>query len=101
ALALLQSGKYEESLAAFREFIAANPDSDYQPNAHFWGGNAALNAKQIAAARNLFDTVISRWPNHELVPDAMLGVANCQLLLGEDSAAQNTLRQIVSQHPNS
>lgn len=101
ALALLQDAKYTESLAAFRAFIAANPDSSYQPNAHFWGGNAALNAQEIAAARNMFDTVISRWPQHELASDAMLGVANCQLLLNQDSAAQNTFRQIVSQYPDS
>lgn len=101
ALELLKSGKNTESLAAFRAFIADYPRSSFQPNAHFWGGNAALQAKEVAAARALFDNVIKSWPEDAIVPDAMLGLANSQLLLGERRAAQDTLTQLIARHPNS
>lgn len=101
SLELLKNGKHAESLAAFRAFIADYPNSGFLPNAHFWAGNAALQAKEVAAARSLFDTIIKSWPNDAIAPDAMLGLANSQLLLGERRAAQDTLAQIIARHPES
>lgn len=101
ALELLKNGKHAESLAAFRSFITNYPNSGFQPNAHFWAGNAALQAKEVAAARSLFDTIVKTWPNDAISPDAMLGLANSQLLLGERRAAQDTLAQIIAKHPDS
>lgn len=101
ALDLLKNGQHAEALAAFRSFISDYPQSSYQPNAHFWGGNAALQAKEIAGARDLFETIIRSWPEDAVVPDAMLGLANSQTLLGERRAAQDTLGQIIAQHPTS
>src|SRR5690554_2105117 len=101
ALGLLKDGKHTEALAAFRSFIASYPQSSFLPNAHFWAGNAALQAKEIAAARALFDTVVHKWPDDAIAPDAMLGLANSQLLLGERRAANDTLAQIIARHPQS
>lgn len=101
ALELLKQGKHAESLAAFRSFISRYPSSNFQPNAHFWAGNAALQAKEVAAARSLFEKIISTWPQDAVVPDAMLGLANSQQLLGERRAANETLGQIISRHPDS
>lgn len=101
SLELLKNGKHTEALAAFRSFIADYPQSGFQPNAHFWAGNAALQAKEVAAARALFDTIVQKWPEDAIVPDAMLGLANSQLLLGERRAANDTLAQIIARHPES
>lgn len=101
ALELLKEGKHAESLGAFRSFISAYPQSTFLPNAHFWAGNAALQAKEVVSARSLFDTIVKTWPNDAIVPDAMLGLANSQLLLGERRAAQDTLAQIIARHPES
>lgn len=101
ALGLLKDGKHADALAAFRGFISSYPRSNFLPNAHFWAGNAALQAKEVAAARALFDTIVKTWPEDGIVPDAMLGLANSQLLLGERRAAQDTLSQIISRHPES
>ncbi|HRP96859.1 MAG TPA: tol-pal system protein YbgF [Rhodocyclaceae bacterium] len=101
ALNLLKEGRHADSLAAFRKFIADHPRSDYLPGANFWAGNAALQAKEVAAARNFFDTVIKTWPDDAIAPDAMLGLANSLQLMGEARAAQDTLRQIMSRYPDS
>lgn len=101
ALGLLKDGKHAEALTAFRAFIVQYPRSSFLPNAHFWAGNAALQAKEIAAARALFETIVTTWPSDSIVPDAMLGLANSQLLLGERRAAQDTLSRIIAQHPDS
>jgi tol-pal system protein YbgF len=101
ALELLKDGKHAEALSAFRSFITDYPSSGFLPNAHFWAGNAALQAKEIAAARALFDSIVTTWPSNDIVPDALLGLANSQLLLGERRAAQETLGRIIAQHPDS
>ncbi|MBA4741421.1 MAG: tol-pal system protein YbgF [Azoarcus sp.] len=101
ALQLLKDGKHAEALSAFRAFITDYPASGFLPNAHFWAGNAALQAKEVAAARAMFDTIVTTWPDNDIVPDALLGLANSQLLLGERRAAQDTLGRIIAQHPDS
>jgi tol-pal system protein YbgF len=101
ALNLLKEGRHAESLAAFQQFIAAHPRSDFLPGAHFWAGNAALQTNEIVIARNFFSTVITNWPEDAIAPDAMLGLANSMQLMGEAQASQDTLRQIIARYPDS
>jgi len=101
ALNLLKEGKHKESLEAFERFIAQYPRSSFLPGANFWAGNAALQAKEVVAARNHFNTVITDWPDDTVAPDAMLGLANSQHLMGESRASQDTLRQLLQRYPDS
>lgn len=101
ALTLLKGGKHSEALAAFNRFIARHPQSSSLPNAHFWAGNAALQARDISASRGHFNTVLQRWPQDKVAPDAMLGLANTQQALGDARGSQETLRRVISQYPNS
>lgn len=101
ALTLLKGGKHAEALAAFNRFIARHPQSASLPSAHFWAGNAALQARDISASRGHFNTVLQRWPQDKVAPDAMLGLANTQQALGDARGSQETLRKVISQYPNS
>lgn len=101
ALSQLKGGKHAEALASFNRFIAKYPQSSSLPNAHFWAGNAALQARDISASRNHFNTVLQRWPQDRVAPDAMLGLANTQQALGDAKGSQDTLRRITTQYPNS
>jgi tol-pal system protein YbgF len=101
ALGLLKGGQSTEALAAFKQFIVQFPRSPMMPGATFWAGNAALQAKEVAAAQNYFQTVLNNWPNDAIASDAMLGLANSQQLMGEARSAQETLRQIVARYPGS
>lgn len=101
ALNLLKEGKYKEAQTAFDQFIKHYPRSPVQPGAHFWAGNAALQAKDVAVANNYFKSVLTNWPNDPVAPDAMLGIANCQQALGEAKASQETLKKLVERFPDS
>ncbi len=101
ALNLLKEGKHRESLEAFAKFIADYPRSSYLPGANFWAGNAALQAKEVVAARNHFNTVVTQWPDDTIAPDALLGLANSLQLMGEARASQDALRQILQRYPDS
>lgn len=101
ALGQLKQGKYREAMTAFESFVRTYPASAFAPNAYFWAGNAALQAKEVAAAGNHFRAVLGRWPTHSIAPDAMLGLANSQQALGDARSARRTLEDLVARHPDS
>ncbi|WP_018988385.1 tol-pal system protein YbgF [Aromatoleum toluclasticum] len=101
ALNLLKEGKYKDAQAAFDQFIKRYPRSAVQPGAHFWAGNAALQAKDVAVANNYFKNVLANWPNDPVAPDAMLGMANCQQALGDAKSSQETLKKLAERFPDS
>lgn len=101
ALNLLKDGKHKEALAAFEQFITQYPGSSFQPGAHFWAGNAALQAKEVAAASSYFNAVLTKWPADPAAPDAMLGLANSQQAMGDAKGAQDALKNLVERYPES
>ena len=101
ALNLLRGGKHTEALSAFNSFIARHPQSAQLPGAHFWAGNAALSARDISAARQHFNTVLQRWPQDRVAPDAMLGLSSTQQALGDGRGSQETLRKVIAEYPDS
>lgn len=101
ALNLLKGGKHGEALAAFKQFLTQYPRSTLLPGATFWAGNAALQAKEVAAAKDFFSAVIANWPDNSLASDAMLGLANSQQLLGDARSSTDTLKQLIARYPGS
>jgi tol-pal system protein YbgF len=101
SLNLLKEGKHKDALAAFEQFIKQYPRSSFQPSAHFWAGNAALQAKEVASASNYFSVVLNNWPADPVAPDAMLGLASSQQALGDAKAGQDTLKRLIERFPTS
>ena len=101
ALSLLKEARYRDALNGFEQFIKQHPHSDFLPGAHFWAGNAALQAKEVAAASTHFNAVLNTWPADPIAPDAMLGLANSQQALGDAKTAQDTLKALVERFPDS
>ena len=101
ALNLLKDGKAREALTAFESFVTQYPDSGSTPGAYFWAGNAALQSKEVASAGRHFNTVLGKWPNDVVAPDAMLGLANSQQAMGDARTAQRTLQSLIERYPTS
>lgn len=101
ALNLLKEGRHKDALAGFEQFIRQHPQSTFLPGAHFWAGNAALQAKEVATASTYFNTVLKTWPQDAAAPDAMLGLANSQQALGDTKTSQETLKKLVERFPDS
>jgi len=101
ALGLLKEGRSSEAFAELETYINNNPESSNLPEAHFWAGNAALQAKNVAAANKYFNTVLNRWPKSAVAPDSMLGLANGQLLINDRRNAQKTLQSLIERYPSS
>ncbi|MFT3760777.1 tol-pal system protein YbgF [Thauera sp.] len=101
ALNLLKEGKHREALTAFDAFVAKYPAGNFSAGAHFWAGNAALQAKDINAATRHFNTVLTKWPNENVAPDALLGLANSQQSIGDAATSRRTLQTLVERYPQS
>ncbi|MDG3064192.1 tol-pal system protein YbgF [Thauera mechernichensis] len=101
ALGLLKDGKQKDALAAFETFVTRYPAGGFTAGAHFWAGNAALQARDVAAATKHFNAVLQKWPNDDVAPDAMLGLANSQQALGDAAATRRTLQGLVERYPQS
>jgi tol-pal system protein YbgF len=101
ALNLLKEGRAADALAELTVFITNNPEAPNLAAAHFWGGTAALQTKDVATATKHFNTVLSRWPKDSVAPDAMLGLANGQIAMGDQRTARRTLQSLIDRYPSS
>jgi len=101
ALGMLKEGRPAEALNELETYINNNPESSNLSEAHFWAGNAALQAKNVAAANKHFNTVLNRWPRSTIAPDAMLGLANGQLMINDRRNAEKTLQSLIERYPAS
>ena len=65
ALAGLKASKFKEAGAAFVAFIKAYPNSSLIASAHYWGAYAHAQARDHAAAAELFGKFAAGWPNDD------------------------------------
>lgn len=101
AVNALRNGKHVDALVGFRQFIKTWPKSNYLPSAHFWAASAAVQARDLDTATELYNKFIATWPDDAFVPDAMLGLAGCQQDQGDAKAARKTLETLVAKFPKS
>ncbi len=101
ALALLKNGKHKDAQTAFERFVARYPNGNFTAGAHFWAGNSALQARDVASANRHFKTVIDKYPKENVAPDAMLGLANSQQAMNDAAGAKRTLQSLVERYPQS
>ena len=101
ALALLKNGKHKDAQTAFERFVARYPNGNFTAGAHFWAGNSALQARDVASANRHFKTVIDKYPKENVAPDAMLGLANSQQAMNDAAGARRTLQSLLERYPQS
>ncbi|HAF43514.1 MAG TPA: tol-pal system protein YbgF [Gallionellaceae bacterium] len=101
AYSLYKAEKYQNAAAAFRDFLQSYPQSVHEANVLYWTGNSFFLLKECKSSIGSYQTLIEKHPDHPRVQEAMLNVAECQLSLKSKSAAQKTLKQLISQFPGS
>ena len=101
AHALLKNGKHKDAQAAIERFVARYPNGNFTAGAHFWAGNSALQARDVASANRHFKTVIDKYPKENVAPDAMLGLANSQQAMNDAAGARRTLQSLLERYPQS
>lgn len=99
AYAFYKSANYQNALNAFQDFLSKFPQSVYVPNSHFWMGQAYVALKDCKNAQPHYQTVVDKFEGNQKVPDALFGIAGCQIEDGKKAVAKKTLKQIVGNHP--
>ncbi len=95
----LQAGLYEEAILAFSAFLKAHPDSEQAGNGWYWLGEAYYVKRDFIGARQAFEQVVERFPNHPKVPDALLKLGYVAIDRGDWQAAARHLNDVVQRFP--
>lgn len=101
AFDLMKAGRYDESIAAFRSFLARYPDGEYSANAQYWLGEANYVTRRFGEAATEFGRVIQFFPDSSKAPDALLKLGFSQYELQEWEKAGETLNRLIQQYPKS
>lgn len=99
AFQLLREGAYDDAARAFREFLAAHPDSGYADNARYWLGEAYYVTREFEKALEEFQALLAAHPESSKRTHALLKIGFAQDELGNDAEARRVLETLVQDHP--
>lgn len=96
-----QRGNFDLAIEGFREFLAANPNSELVDNASYWIGESLFSQKKYREAIEQFDSVVNKFPRSDKVPGALLKKGYAYLALGERGQGIVQLQYVLHEHPKS
>ena len=99
AFNLLKQSLYDRSVAAFREFLARHPGSEYADNAQFWLGEAYFVNGLFEQALQEYNALLLNYPDSPKLAQAKLKAGFCQHELGLIEPARQQLEELIQQYP--
>lgn len=100
-LAAYQDGKYQDAITGFKNLIINYPASSLADNAQFWIGESYMAQKKYELAIRAYHEVITKYPNGNKVPNAMLKQALAFIEARDDVAAKILLKKLMKNYPDS
>ena len=97
----LKAGKYDDSIAGFRDLLARWPQGRYADNAWYWMGESHYIKKSYDAALDSFRKLLAQFPSSSKVPDALYKIGMCQAEKKQKNDARATWKRLVTEHPTS
>lgn len=101
AFDLLKQSRYEEAIAAFKEFLNEYPRSVLADSAQYWIAEARYVTRAYDAALHEYNTLIQRYPGSRKLPDAMLKVGYIHYDNQQWPEARRALNAVVKRYPGS
>ncbi|MBF0448082.1 MAG: tol-pal system protein YbgF [Magnetococcales bacterium] len=101
AFAKLRSGKYQESLDDFNQFLRWFPKDTLADNAQYWIGELHYVQKQYPESLQAFNNVLVQWPASTKVPACLLKIGFAFYELGDMQNARASLTRLVNDYPTS
>jgi len=101
AYGFYRAERYREAASAFSGFLKQYPQSMHEANVYYWMGNAYFLSKDYANAVAAYRILLDKHDDHPRAPDAMLNLAESQLLLKQKANAKKTLKQLIARFPGS
>lgn len=99
AFDLLRELRYEQAVAAFRDFIKAYPDGRYAHIAQYWIGEANYAQRNFKQAIQDYQALIAKYPNSPKIAEAMLKIGYSEYELKNYKQARTTLTKLTKDYP--
>ncbi len=96
---LFHQRRFQESEAAFEQFLAAHSSSELGDNAWYWIGEARFARQDYAGALEAFGQAIEGYPEGNKVPDALLKAGQVFERQGDRQSAEESYREIQRRFP--
>ena len=90
-----QQGHYDLAVAGFRDFAAKNPNSELSGNAAYWIGESLYSQKKYREAIQQFDSVVTKYPQSDKVPGALLKKGYAYIATNEKAKGIVQLQYVV------
>ncbi len=98
AFSLLKAGEYDESIAAFTDFLAQFPDSQYADNAQYWLGETYYVKREFEPAVVEYRKLIDTYPTSKKRSHAMLKIGYSYHELGQLDQARAVLEDLRNRY---
>lgn len=99
AFDLFTAGQYKAAREKFKEFARSYPDSPLLSNAKFWAAESSYNLKNYEEAILEYDDLLTKSPDGENAPTAMLKQGLAFLELGDKIDARLVLNRVRTKFP--
>ena len=101
AMAAFRGSQFDAAASGFKAFIDQYPASPYIAGAQYWEGNSLFALQRYKDAIAAFQALLDDHADNAHAPQAMLGLANCQVELRQLYTARLTLEHLIKRFPNS
>ena len=100
AMNLYRKSSYSDAVLAFNQFVEQSPDHALAGSAQFYAGESYFMMGEYGLALPEFQKMLTTFPNSPRVPAAMVRVAHCHQLLGNQKQADRELTLVAAAYPN-
>lgn len=94
-----KTGKYSDAVLAFNLFAGAHPDHILAGSAQFQAGESYLQLGEAKLALAEFGKVVSTFHSSPRVPTALVRIAHCYKILGNEVESNRTLALVNDLYP--
>jgi tol-pal system protein YbgF len=98
AFSLLKAGEYDESIAAFTDFLVQFPNSQYADNAQYWLGETYYVKREFEPALVEYRKLIDTYPESKKRSHAMLKIGYSYHELGQLDQARAVLEDLRNRY---
>ncbi len=114
AFELIREKRFDDAVTALNSFIVDYPNGQFTPNAFYWLGEVYLvrfqnqmassdventGTDDLENARQHFVQIVTLYPDHSKVPDALYKLGTVYHQLGNVSRALDYLDRVISTYP--
>ena len=99
ALALLKQSRFAEAISGFQKLADAWPSGQLADDAFFMKAKAHQFSRENRDALASFERVVSRYPNSDRAPEALLGMGDIHFDIGAYPRAAEIYREVLRRFP--